>query len=82
MLCRISATQSDAYLQQYRQVSDTSLAILLALVIVGGLFVLTGIVFLVFWLLRRNRKLSDKAEMDLVADPFSEKKSNVGNMKY
>ena len=73
---------SASYTEQYNQVQNTSTAILLALVIVGCLFVLVGVVFIVFWLIRRSRKMSDKAEMDLVEDPFGEKKKTVANLKY
>lgn len=78
----IGATEADAYLQQSTQIHQTALAVLLALVIVGGLFVIAGVMFIGFWLIRRTRKMSERADMDLVEDPFGEKKKTVATLKY
>jgi hypothetical protein len=78
----ISGTQAHAFTEQYTKVQNTAQAVLLALVIVGGLFLLTGVAFLIFWFIRRHRKMGEKAEMDLVEDPFNEKNKDIARMKY
>jgi len=79
---QLSQDQANAFDKQFQAVASTAQAVLLALVIIGGLFFIAGATFLVFWFIRRHRKLSEKAEMDLVEDPFNEKNKNIAKMKY
>lgn len=57
-------------------------AVLIALVVVGSLFVIAGLILVAFWFIRRSRKDLIASETPLVDDPFQEKKKEQVTTRY